>query len=215
LSDRGSIDVDQVVNDALTAGQTHLWLFSALADDVITITVAPAAGLDLELTVRNAQGIKIRRRDDAGAGQAEIVAGLELAEGDGCQILVTETNDEPGDYALVVLDGSSIPIQFPGNLTYGESVSGALAAGTHHIWHFSGTAGDSITIRLTPEGNSDLIFTFYGPNMASPPIGREDAGFAGTPEEGSYQLAETGFYSIGVEEYGRMPADYLVLVTRE
>ncbi|MCK4831415.1 MAG: hypothetical protein KAS81_01545 [Anaerolineales bacterium] len=212
--DLGQTYTDEVVNGKLAAGETHRWFFSGATDNIITITAAPAAGVDIQIKVANPAGEEFLKLDSAMAGQAETITALELTEDGGYHILLEAVDNGAGDYSLVVTDQFSIPILFPGNLDYGSTEIESLPAETYHIWHFQGNAGDNVTIRLTPDQNSDLIFELYDPGMGYP-IDRVDLRGAGDPEEESYQLAHTGFYSIWVSEYSEEAADYELSVTVE
>jgi hypothetical protein len=212
--DLGQTYTDEVVNGVLGAGETHRWFFSGAMDDIITITVAAGAGVDVQIKVANPAGEEFLKLDSAMAGQAETIIALELTEDGGYHILVEAVENGAGDYALAVTDQFSIAILFPGNLDYGSAEIESLPAETYHIWHFQGDAGDNVTIRLTPDQDSDLIFELYDPDMGYA-IDRVDLRGAGDPEEESFQLARTGFYSIWVSEYSEEAADYELLVTAE
>lgn len=204
---QGEAEIDQVENGWLATDQTHSWYYDAVAGEVITITVGPAGGVDLELTVNDPSGVKVAGRDYTPAGGAETLAGLELTNTGEYQILVSEVDGFPGDYAIVVLDGDSINIRFPGNMGYGTTRSTTLPARAYHIWHFQATAGDKATIRLAPTDNKDLAYTLYGPDMDNL-IRRVDGGGPGFVEEATFQLPATGFYSIWLEAYGTVEATY-------
>jgi hypothetical protein len=204
--------MDTVVNAQLAAGETHGWYYNATAGDVITITVGPASDVDLELVVNDPQGTKVAGRDYTPAGGAETIVGLDLDQSGEYQILVNEVYGEPGDYGLVVMDRDSTTIRFIGNLSYGASRSTSLPADTNHLWHFQGTDGDNITIRLTPTDNSDPAFVLYGPDMGNQ-IGRVDGSGSGDAEQSSFQLTETGFYTIWIEVFGGGDARYELSLT--
>lgn len=209
--DMGEIALDDVINARLYSGEVHRWYFDALNGDVITITVAPALGVDLELVINDPKGLKIAGRDYRPAGQAETIANLALDQNGFYQIVVNEVNGHSGDYAVLVMDEFSIPVVFPGNLTYGSSSAGSLPAGTYHIWHFLGDAGDLVDISLDPTDNSDLILTLYGPDMSQ--IARVDQQGPGDPELLSYTLTADGFYAILVKEYGGVASEYDLVLT--
>lgn len=209
---QGEAEIDKVVNAQLAAGETHVWYYNATAGDVITITVGPARDVDLELVVNDPQGTWVTSRDYTPVGGAETIVGLILDQDEEYQILVNEVYGEPGDYALVVMDRDSTTIRFTGNLSYGASRSTSLPADTDHLWHFQGTAGDNITIRLAPTDNSDLAFVLYGPDMDDQPD-RVDGSGSGGAEQSSFQLAETGFYTIWIEVYGGGEGGYELSLT--
>ena len=203
---------DQVENGTLSADQGHYWLLTASAGDVITVTCGPASGVDIELTVNNPQGTKIAGRDYTGAGGAETIPGLVLDLAGDYQIVVDEVDGLAGDYGIVVLDHDATHIRFTGNLGYDDGRTTTLPANTYHLWHFQGTAGDNITIRLTPGGGSDLVFQFYGPDMGSR-IERVDMNPSGGVEEADFTLTETGFYTVWIEDWDFEEAAYELLVT--
>jgi hypothetical protein len=208
----GEAVIGQVENGWLAAVQTHSWYYDAVAGEVITITVGPAGNVNVELLVNDPSGFEVAGRDNTFAGGAETLAGLELTMTGEYQILVSEVDGHPGDYAIVVLDRDSINVRFVGNMGYGTTRSTTLPARTYHIWHFQATAGDKATIRLAPTDNKDLAYTLYGPDMDM--IGdRVDGGNVGFVEEATFQLQETGFYSILLEAYGTVEATYTLSLT--
>ncbi len=207
----GEFELDDVINAQLSSGEIHRWYFDALNGDVITITVAPAFGVDLELVINDPKGLKIAGRDYRPAGQAEVIANLALDQNGFYQIVVNEVDGHSGDYALVAVDEFSIPIIFPGNLGYGASTSSSLPARSYHIWHFLGDAGDIVNISLDPTDDSDLILIFYGPDMLQ--LERVDQEGPGGPELLSYILDIDGFYSILVQEYVGMVSEYDLALT--
>jgi hypothetical protein len=212
LLDLGEAVIGQVENGRLAANQTHSWYYDAVAGEVITITVGPASNVNVELLVNDPSGFEVAGRDNTFAGGAETLAGLELTMTGEYQILVSEVDGYPGDYAIVVLDGDSINVRFVGNMGYGTTRSTTLPALTYHIWHFQATAGDKATIRLAPTDNKDLAYTLYGPDMDNL-IRRVDGGGPGFVEEATFQLSATGFYSIWLEEYGKGEATYTLSLT--
>ena len=204
---------DQVENGTLSAGQSHYWLLAASAGDVITVTCGPASGVNLELTVNNPQGTEVASRNNNPAGGAETIPGLVLELAGDYQIVVDEVDGSAGDYGVVVLDSDATHIHFTGNMGYDDIKSTTLPANTYHLWHFQGTAGDNITIRLAPsDAGSDLKFRFYGLDMDSS-IELVDVDDPSGVEEADFTLAETGFYTVWVEELYLEEAAYELLVT--
>jgi len=126
------------------------------------------------------------------------------------QIQIKALNGISGDYAMVLMDAYSSPIVFPGNLDYGDQSSHDLAPDTEHIWHFQGTAGDNIEIRVDPDDNFDVFFELYQPGGLFDLIDLVDDGAAGQIEFHQFVLSETGFYSILVGEDSDTEASYQV-----
>ena len=214
MSDQGELDVDDVVNGVLASDETHSWLFSATAGDVVTLTVGPTAGLDLELTLRDPQGIKVERQNAGLAGESESIAGLTLEQDGDYQILVEQVNGVGGDYGLALMDDFSLPILFPGNLNYGEDISVTLPLDTARIWHFQGSAEDTVTIYLEMDGDTDLFFALFGPDMETA-LAEVDEGLDGVAEEITITLPEDSFYSIWVEDNWFGDVGYQLSVTLE
>lgn len=209
LLDRGSLDLDVIENGVLGNDETHRWLFSG--SDVITISVAAESSIDISITVRNPAGDDIEKKDNALAGDAEVISGLELPDAGDYQILVSDINGLPGSYSVVVNDVGSWPYIFPGNLNYNSELSTDLPADSVHIWHFMGQAGDYVRVQVLPNDGSDSIFLLFDPAMKE--IDYVDLAAAGDPESAEYTLAATGMYSVWVEEYGGEPSSYRISVT--
>lgn len=209
---KGVLEFDKVVQVNLEGNQTHQWKFTGLTGGVITITVAPADGLDLEITLFNPEGTRVARQGDKLAGQTETIGNLELSIHGDYTLQVNELDGISGDYALILMDISSPKVIFPGNLEYGDDVDGTLAADTKHIWHFMGESGDNVTVYINPYDQADCVFQIYRPGGLDDLLFEQDSGEEGENEERTFQLDETGFYSIVVKEfYGNNTTYYLVL----
>jgi len=196
-----------VLNGQLGAGEIHSWSFSALVDDKLTISVAPNTNLDMEISIYGPDESKLAGRNDQSAGGTETVE-IEIAEDGDISIQVKAASSGSGPYALVVTDEYSDPVVFlVGNLSYGGSASRFRAAGTEHIWHFLGEAGDVVDIELTTPDDIDLKFRFFGPAMGDP-IALVDGAGSGAAEQASFTLAETGFYTIWISELSGKEGSY-------
>lgn len=211
----GLADYDIVINEALAAGESHRWYLEGFNSSVVTITVAAAPKMDLELVLLNPQGAELARANAGPAGATETIGGVNLTADGQYPIVVREVAGRAGDYALAVMDIYSIPIYFPGNIAYGETKQDTLPNESFHYWHFKGTTGDSITITLSPTGNTDLVLAVFGPQDMDVPIREIDQMEDGGAETGSLVLAETGFYSILIEEWTGSQAGYQLALTQE
>lgn len=203
--------MDFVVNGILGSQEIHRWFYSG--SDMITISVAGDPDLDISVTVRNPAGADIERKDSALAGGTEVISNVELPDAGQYQILVSDVSGHAGNYAISITEPGSMPIIFPGNLNYGTRVSVTMPIDSFHIWHFLGNAGDSVTIEVAPNDDTDLIFSFFGPDMDNE-IDYIDFAIAGEAEVATFELAESGMYSIWVEEFSGESSSYRVLVTR-
>jgi hypothetical protein len=211
-SSQGAIETGDVLNRILAAAESHLWTYYGQAGDRINIMTGPAAGIDTEITVNNPAGNRLLTLNSGGPGQMDMVEDLELTQTGNYQIIIRDTDGDSGAYALAVTTMDSMAIAFPGNLVYGDSVSLPLPDDTYHIWHFQGTAGDSITVAVAPHDEIDIEFDLYRPTMGDL-VSHVDSNGAGDPEELTIQLDQTGFYSIVVQEYSGFSGSYGLSLT--
>jgi hypothetical protein len=217
--DKGTIAFDRVIKTSLEANTVHRWQFTistgaGTPTGPITVTLAPDVSLDVALTVRNPQGETIiDNQNTGGAGQPETASLNQLAAGN-YEILIRQTDGTPGSYALALLNEASQPLVFAGSLTYGQSRTANLPEDKDHMWHFQGTAGQSINIVVRPQDNSELSFGLFGPTMQE--VGDwVDKGGPGEVEQLlDILLPETGFYSIWIQEELFEAAAYEIQLTR-
>lgn len=214
-SAQGRLEPELVVKGSLAAGAVHLWEFELDAPDTATISVAPHPDLNVALTLLGPDGqVIVDNQDNASTGRTESVGDVELPAAGIYQLLIRRVSGQAGAYAAVMLLSDSYTIVFPGSLRYGDSATVTMAAESDHMWHFPGTAGDSITIIITPQDNSDIFFALYGPDMSSL-VGLVDSGGPGEAEGLiNFTLPSTGFYSIEVMENDFARSNYRIDLTR-
>jgi hypothetical protein len=128
-------------------------------------------------------------------------------------ILVSSPSGELGYYAILISDQDSYPYIFQGTLQIGDTGSAALAAESDHFWHFTGAAGQTVTISVVPTDDSDLFLNLFGTNGVSLVRFHDETG-SGEPEELiSYMLPDTGIYSLRVGEFDFQSASYEIFLT--
>ncbi len=213
--DMGILVREAIKNATLVAGDSHSWEFDGVGGEVVTISSGPAADLDVELVLRNPQGVQVATRNLAAAGGTETMESLTLSQTGRYEILVKGVQGDGGSYALVLLDSASTPILFPGNLALGDLKASALPAEAQHVWHFTAAAGTVITIRVSPISSIDLSFALYGPTDMDNPIEVVDGGDVDEPEESTFNLSVSGFFSIAVQEYSGLPGTYQVSLLQD
>jgi hypothetical protein len=79
-----------------------------------------------------------------------------------------------------------------------------------HFWHVYGTAGETVTIRVTPSDSSDLFIRLFGPNDTLLVDFHDETGDGEVEEILSFTLPETGIYSILVGEFNFGRSDYSI-----
>jgi hypothetical protein len=216
-ADQGTIAFDKVIKTSLQANTVHRWQFTistGAPTGPITVTLAPDVSLDVALTVRSAQGETIiDNRNTGGAGQPE-TASLNQLEAGAYEILIGQVGGTPGSYALALLNEASQPLVFAGSLTYGQSRTANLPEDKDHMWHFYGTAGQSINIVVRPQDSSKLSFGLFGPTMQGVGDWVDQGGPGEVQQLLDILLPETGFYSIWIQEDLFEAAAYEIQLTR-
>jgi hypothetical protein len=209
-----SIDYDDIEKRKIEANTANIWDFDGELDDVVTISVAPAAALDVELELSDPTGTILSTKNEGGSGQVETVSEFSLETDGNHQIRIRAVGGTSGDYALVLQNSNSLPfIVFKGLMDIGASESSAIQADTDEMWHFEGDVGDVITIRVTPLDNGDPLFYILGPNSLE--LEFVDEYPDGEVEElTSYSLPSSGFYSIGVGEFNFSQSNYSIRLTQ-
>lgn len=215
LINQGSINPEELAVEQLATGEYHVWTFTAVDNDTITVYLASQDTIDGSITIRDAANNALTTRNAASSGGIESILNFAIASAGTYQIEIRTENGGSGGYALMFLDKDAYDFVLTGILTYGTMRTDALPADTDHFWHFSGTAGDTITITVAPQDSSDVFFELYGPN-AQNLTDFVDDGVAGETETlAAYSLPTTGFYSIRIGEFDFMAASFQITVTKQ
>lgn len=190
------------VTRLLNQGGRDLWTFRSEGSQFATFRLHPEdPNLDLSLQLFNPAGQTIADIDNGYAGDTEIVADVFL--------------NDPGVYIAAVNNFSSLvgryQLQFAlttepqfgegGTIHFGESVQSRLQAGKQHIWTFSGTVNQLVSVVLTPGSETfDAILDLYGPDGQR--LVALDEGFSGDAEViAGFPLPVTGEFSIMVRNF--------------
>ncbi len=218
----GEISIGERFEEPLGAEEEHVWFLAAEGGELVSIVLEPGEGLDLILTVYAPDGTAlVDEQDSAFTDEAEEVDGLLLYEAGTYLIVVQEYYGEAGDYSVAVdhfeqSAESEYEIVDLGEITYGDVMQGTLAEGQYiHVWSFQGTAGDVITIIVTPQtAEADLQLALVDPYDEF--ILDLDEGASDDPEQiVSYELVDSGTFSIVVAEYWEVYAEYGLALTVE
>jgi hypothetical protein len=219
----GPVTVDQedlppgsIETALLGENEIHRWPFVITTTAVITVNIASEFDLDAVIMVEDPSGNIIAQQNDAQDGAPEILTDILLAEPGTYNILITGENDTTGYYAILVsdvLDTGYYTFVFNGTMDIGESKSANSRVNNDHFWHFLGTGGDVVTIRVTPGDNSDLFIYLYGPDGTILVDFHNETGEGEAEELLSFTLPDTGFYSILMGEYSFNAATYTISLT--
>jgi hypothetical protein len=206
------IDFDDLLKNELASGQIEVWLFEASADDIVSISVAPAGDLDVWIELMSSDGSSLSMSNEGGLGDPENINEFTLPIAGTYEIQVRSVNNSEGDYAIILLSNDSLPfVVFMGNLVNGSHVSGDVPADMDHMWNFVGMAGQVITIRGSATSGEDLVLYLNGPDSIE--IDFVDSDVINGPPDDSEEITEfelpiTGLYSIGVGEANFNPISY-------
>lgn len=215
IIEQGEIEDQELVGAQLGANAIHSWSFSLTGADVLTASVV-ALNADLIISVIDPAGATLAEQNSAPTnpvGQIEVIQNLTLPAAGTYKLWVRTANGAPTYYALMLLYEDSYSFTFRGLLSYGSTETASLPAESDHFWHFSGTAGDNVRIRVTPNGNIDLFLELYNP------VGDLISGFVdetggAQPEELLMTLPDTGVYSIRLGELNYGPGNYGISLIR-
>jgi hypothetical protein len=196
-------------------GEIHRWPLVVTTTMVITVNVATEIALDTAISIRGPSGNIVAQQNNTQGAEPEVLAAVPLNELGTYEILITSENDVAGFYAILVLNEESYTFVFNGTLAFGEVGPAIMRANTDQFWHFSGTAGQVVTITATPSDNSDLFMRLFGPNDTLLVDFHDDTGQGDVEEIESFTLPETGFYSLLIGEFDFGAASYTVVITIE
>jgi hypothetical protein len=220
----GNLESGDLVNGRLSKAATDIWAFQGESGRYATIAVTPLdSSIDLTLTLVNSAGRTLESVDNGYAGDKEVLADVLLRQDDVYFIEIREFFDEPGRYELSLTLTDEPQFGGGGRLEIGEQITGNLPPGARHTWTFGGTAGQTVTVIVTPlEQQLDVILGLLGPD-GQPVVRPLDEGFSGDPEllvgvslpiTGEYTIVVYGFadhggrYTVSLDEGGESTANF-------
>jgi hypothetical protein len=219
--EQGELVLDETFEATLAEGEKHAWfLYSAGVGDMVNITLTPAEGQDMDMTlsVIAPDGfIEVDELDDVSSGGAETVRCLVLGEPGDYIIVVDEYWDVAGDYSLYVSpceEGMGLyDLVEMGALSLGELVMETLAEGEQHAWTFEAVAGDVIDIFLSPvDTGMDMVLSLSAPDGSLLLDQLDKTSIDEDEEVLGLELDLDGEYTVIVEEFWDEPGDYALSV---
>jgi hypothetical protein len=214
LYDAGDLAHGDLQREYLREDEIHAWFIDGRENDALSIQVFPLGdNMDLEISlVGPAVNEYLISMDEHLAGEVETIQYTLPVDGQFI-IVVREFFGNPGEYdiALDIIGGEETDLA--GDIIYGEKVEASLAIGRTDGWIFEGSAGDAITITLTPlTVERDLLIELLRPSGASAEL--VDAALTGLPEQlDNYELDEDGQWMIIIREFFGEAADYELELT--
>jgi hypothetical protein len=219
-ANEGPLDFEILTKAELVANTADLWTFEGSAGEVISITAIAPTDFNLILTLRDPAGnALIANQNSAPADQPETILRFSLPVVGAYELLISEAANQATAYAVSLNSVSSeFTILQPGNLKYGSDIPFTLPAAVDQYWHFVGTAGEVITIRVNipnPDEESNIFLAVYGPNMEELVSYVDENEFGEGEEILNYQLPVSGYITVYVAENFFHVANYRISLTKQ
>ena len=206
----GTLTSGAQVTGNLANSDTDTWLFTGQSGTYATISLIPesSATSDFILTLIDPAGKTIEILDGGFAGDSEVLVDILLYRTGTYQIQVSEFFRQPGRYTLRLFVADQPQFAGGGRITIGQQVDGELPAAETQTWVFEGSAGQTVSIILTPQNSQfDAILEVVGPDGTS--LVNLDEGFSGDAEvTANLALSVTGEYVIVVQEFNERGGPY-------
>jgi hypothetical protein len=209
---RMELEVSSIETGRLGVNEVHRWTHTITETRRLSVSVASDYFLDTSIKVIDPAGLTIVDQNFTAEGLPEIVVGITLIEPGLYDILISSPSGDSGNYAILISDDESYPFIFQRTLLVGDSGSAFMQQETDHFWHFTGAAGQAVTISVVPRDSSDLFLNLFGTDGVSL-IRFHDETAAGEPEQLiGYILPDTGIYSLRIGEFNFGSADYEIFL---
>jgi hypothetical protein len=206
----GRIDFGREITSELDEDGEHIWVFDGTAGQEVSIVLTSLNDqLDVILDLRGPDGQELLSLDEGFAGDPEVAVGVPLPVTGEYQIIVHGFAGRGGAYSLVLDEGGESTVNFydAGDLTYGQSARNSLRQDEAHAWFFEGSAGDFVTIEVSPlDANLDLDLWLLDPDLNH--VAVKDNFMAGESEKIEEELRSDGQYLVLVREFFGEPGEY-------
>lgn len=203
--DRGRIDYFDSGFDRLEANAAHNRTIFLEAGQPVNFSVLAEPTVNIAFRLVSPEGQLLQERNNGAAGQVENLLLNVAADGD-YLIQVYAADQRAGRYffSLWDEDGDVRPM---GTLQPGAPQTGQISGLMIHNWFFVASAGDRVTIETMAAADSDLLLTLYD--------GEQMLLVFGQGEILNFEIPETDWYLVEVEEFFRDETDYQITLTRE
>ncbi len=199
---------DQVKGD-LPQNASQLWPFNSGGGQYATITLAPEdSDIDLTLVLIDPDGNILASMDGGYAGDLEVLTDVLLPDEGTYVVEAGEFFREGGQYQLSLTLADEPQFGGGGRIEIGREIESELLENGEHVWVFSGTAGQEVSIVLTSFSDQlDIILEVRGPDGQEELI--LDEGFAGDAEVATgLTLPVTGDYKIIIRGFAGRGGPY-------
>lgn len=210
----GTLVYGDSVEGAVTADSPSAWSFVGFEGETVSIVAEPTtADFDLTLDVLDETGASILSGGplDSSFGTEEIVDLAIPATGE-YFIVVAGFAGSTGQFTLTLNQAGGTTTTGGEAIAVGDSLEGAVEANGSVDYQFTGRSGETVTIRVTPEADFDVMIEVYDANgteldSVDASFGEETLDFI-VPANGTYTIRVLGFagdsgaYTISLEGAG-------------
>lgn len=204
----GNLGNGSLLAHTLQAGHTDTWLFNGESGRYATIAVRTDVDMDLVLSLVSPSGVTLAHVDRGYSGDSEAIFDLLLPETGTYEIIVGDFFTYGGRYTISLTQTDTAQYGGGGQIQLRQTVTGELRGGQDDVWLFSGTAGDIISIVLTPSTSRlDVFFELRAPDGER--LIALDESYSGDPEILSgFELPVTGEYRLIVNSFNASRGEY-------
>lgn len=200
---QGGLQARDMVANVLVAGMLDVWTFEAATGQYATITLFPREEhLDLTFSLITPSGQTVSNSDIGYAGHTETQTDIYLEEPGEYLIVVKEFFGASGRYQLSLSVTDAPQFGTGGPIEIGQVLLSELGGAQKQIWTFEGSAGQVVSIILSPSQESfDGILELRDPTGTV--LISLDEGFSGDAEViSNLTLPLTGQYTVHVAGFG-------------
>lgn len=202
----------------LAAGAVDSWQLEIFEGESAFVYVIAPSPADLVVSLLLDGQPIVNRQNNAPAGSPEFINNPNIPGEGTYEIQVSTASGEATDYAITAHEDEESFRIIQGILVSGvPRVTVQLPELATHFWFFVGSAGDVVTIDLTPLGQEDAAMYLYGPDSEEVEVENQtgDEGFEGDAEMLELTLPSNGLFALTVEEAYSDPMSYDVELTIE
>lgn len=202
----------------LAAGAVDSWQLDIFEGESAFVYVVAPTPADLVVSLLQDGQPIVNRQNNAPAGSPEFINNPNIPGEGTYEIQVSTVGGEATDYAITAHEDEESFRIIQGILVSGvPRVAIQLPEFATHFWFFVGSAGDVVTIDLTPLGQEDAAMYLFGPDGEEVEVENQtgDDGFEGEAERLELTLPSDGLFALAIIEAYSDPMGYDLELTTE
>lgn len=211
IEEIGSLSSSNLGFETVT-NNVHMWNIDLEKDEVVTFSLVTENAANGTLAVQTPSGIIGVERINNGA--VEMLQFTAEAEGS-YQLFVTTTTLATSDYIVNFnVQGNTPTYIFKGEPVTDMSIEAVVLADKDDIWTFYATAGEIVSLRVTPGQNeSDLLITLFSKNGEE--AASDEIELGATEEILDFMIPENGLYALRIGDWDFLERPYTLTFERK